>query len=145
MEYIGVVYMAELANCSNCNAVFAKSMRDICQACFHEEEAAFKIVYLYLTKRKNREATLNEIVEATEVEEKLIIKFIKERRLRTSQFPNLGYPCEKCGENIVTGKLCKHCSEELIADLEHDEQIKEREKEKEREKSQIYYSITKDR
>src|SRR5690625_6316215 len=75
--------MHELANCANCNQVFVKTVRDICRDCYEAEEKAFEIVYRFLSKRKNREATLKEIVEATEVEESLIIKFIKEKRLRT--------------------------------------------------------------
>lgn len=138
--------MAELANCSRCGAVFVKSVRDICQECYKEEEAAFQTVYQFLKQRKNREATLTEIVEATGVEEELIIKFIKEKRLRKSQFPKLGYPCEKCGTSIVTGKLCRNCSEELKKDLERYEKLerlnKERDKE-EKEQVHTYFSIDK--
>src|SRR5690625_242865 len=108
--------MTELGNCERCGAVFAKGIRDICQKCYREEEAAFKTVYSFLTKRKNREATLAEIVRATEVEEELIIKFMKENRLRTSMFPKLAYPCEKCGTNIVEGRLCASCSSQIKSD-----------------------------
>src|SRR5690625_303533 len=106
--------MGELANCENCNAVFVKTVRNICQECFNEEEKAFEIVYRFLMRRKNRQATIMEIVDATGVEENLIIKFIKEKRLRTTQFPNLSYPCEKCGKPINTGKLCNDCSDDMI-------------------------------
>ncbi|WP_099159873.1 TIGR03826 family flagellar region protein [Virgibacillus ndiopensis] len=137
--------MAELANCNRCDAVFVKSIRDICQNCYREEENAFERVYSFLRQRKNREATLMEIVEATEVEEDLIIKFIKEKRLRTSQFPKLAYPCEQCGKNITSGKLCSTCSQDLLNDLEKHEQIEKRvneHKEKDKE-THIYYSIEK--
>src|SRR5690625_7876288 len=90
--------MIELGNCAQCGEVFAKSLRDICPRCYREEEEAFEIVYRFLMKRKNREATMNEIVEATKVKEELIIKFIKQKRLRTSQFPQLAYPCEMRSE-----------------------------------------------
>lgn len=109
--------MAELANCTRCNAVFLRGIRDICQNCYKEEEAAFQTVYRFLKERKNREATLLEIVESTGVEETYITKFIKERRLLPSEFPKLAYPCEKCGTNIVKGKLCLSCTEELKKDL----------------------------
>src|SRR5690625_5510094 len=87
--------MIELGNCAQCGEVFAKSLRDICPRCYRDEEEAFEIVYRFLMKRKNREATMNEIVEATKVKEELIIKFIKQKRLRTSQFPQLAYPDRK--------------------------------------------------
>lgn len=135
--------MAELANCTRCDAVFVKSIREICQNCYKEEEKAFDTVYRFLRVRQNREATLLEIVEATEVEEELIIKFIKEKRLRTSQFPKLAYPCEKCGGNILSGKLCAACSKELINDLEQHEkrEIRKNELKEKVKETQIYYSI----
>jgi len=138
--------MSELANCSRCNAVFIKTIRDICQTCYREEEEAFNTVFRFLSKRENREATLAEIVEATGVEEELIIKFVKEKRLLTSQFPKLSYPCEKCGEQIVTGKLCADCKETLLKEIERHEQIEARQKDVAREESErtsVYYTIDK--
>ncbi|PAV31075.1 hypothetical protein CIL05_04700 [Virgibacillus profundi] len=136
--------MAELANCSRCNTVFVKGVRDICQNCYKEEEKAFDIVYRFLRQRKNREATMVEIVKATGVEEELIIKFIKENRLRTSEFPKLAYPCERCGTHIVTGKLCESCTKEIRNDLERHEEIEkiaEANLNNEKKKSAIYYNF----
>lgn len=135
----------ELANCAHCGAVFAKGMRDICQKCYHEEEEAFKKVYKFLSNRKNREATIIEIVDGTGVEEELIIKFIKEKRLRASEFPNLTYACEKCGNPIIEGKLCQACKEDLINAIEYHDQITAKEEElKSRQSEQIvYYSVNK--
>lgn len=135
--------MAELANCSRCDAVFVKNIRNICQNCYKIEEAAFKTVYEFLRVRKNREATMREIVEATKVEESLIIKFTKEKRLITSQFPNLAYPCNKCGSNILTGNICNNCSDELQKDLIHHDEIEKKSQENQRiekQKSNTYYS-----
>lgn len=137
--------MNELGNCARCGAVFAKNIRDVCQKCHREEEDAFKTVYRFLTKRKNREATINEIVEATEVEEELIIKFIKEKRLRASQFPKLAYPCEKCGADINEGKLCGSCSDRIKSELKQFDDMQQREKErKEREHQSVYFTMNKD-
>lgn len=133
--------MGELANCSRCGTVFVKSARDICQSCFRQEEKDFDTVYAFLRKRKNREATLSEIVEATGVEEILITKFIKEKRLRTSQFPKLSYPCEKCHAPIVTGKICDACTEKLKSDLDIHDKIEEKSNEKSRENENVYYSF----
>lgn len=139
--------MTELGNCARCGAVFAKGIRDICQNCYREEEEAFKTVYRFLTKRKNREATLPEIVEATGVEEDLIIKFMKQNRLRASQFPKLAYPCEKCGNNIIEGRLCASCSNKIKTDMQLHEEMEEREaKRKERQEHEaVYYTINKDK
>ncbi|WP_163970553.1 TIGR03826 family flagellar region protein [Oceanobacillus halotolerans] len=136
--------MGELANCSRCGALFVKNIRDICRDCYKKEEADFETVYSFLRKRENREATLKEIVEATGVDEDIIIKFIKEKRLRTSQFPKLAYPCERCGVDIVRGKLCGKCSDEILQGLSHQEMLEKKKKEKEK-RTNIYYAINRDK
>src|SRR5690625_899043 len=97
--------MAELANCINCGVVFVKNIRNICRNCFEAEEKAFETVYQFLLPRKNRQATIIDIVDATGVEEKLIIKFMKEKRLRTSDFPMLAYGCDRCGKDRKSTRL----------------------------------------
>lgn len=139
--------MVELGNCARCGAVFAKGIREICPACYYKEEEAFKIVYQFIRKRENREATLSEIVKATGVDEELIIKFIKEKRLQASQFPKLAYPCERCGVDIVTGRLCHNCSSEIMTEYEKYEQLEKqkralKQKELDDQRS-IYYSFDK--
>jgi len=137
----------ELANCVRCGSVFAKGLRNICKKCYQEEEDAFQAVYKFLTVRKNRQATILEIVDATDVDEDLIIKFIKEKRLRASDFPNLMYPCEKCGNPILDGKLCNTCRERLISDMEQYDELEEKAealRESEQVKS-VYYAVDKDR
>ena len=128
--------MAELTNCARCDAVFVKEIRDICRNCYNKEEKAFQTVYQFLRQRKNREATMTEIVEATGVKEAWISKFIKEKRLLTSQFPKLNYPCEKCSSPIIRGRLCSSCSEELKEDLKLHEKQKKQQNER---KQKTYY------
>lgn len=138
--------MAELANCSRCGKVFAKTIRDLCHDCYKEEERNFEKVYSFLRQRKNRTATLHEIVDATGIEEDLIIKFIKEKRLRVSQFPNLAYPCARCGTYIVQGTICAACSHELKSELEKQEELEKQlaeRYEKERQHENVYYTINK--
>ena len=121
--------MPDLVNCANCDSIMvANQFRDICQDCYKEEEKQFETVHKYMRKRENRAATMDQIVEATEVPEELLLKFIKNGRIQVKQFPNLGYPCDKCGSIIQTGKLCASCAAELrkeIAIHENEEQRKE--------------------
>lgn len=134
--------MAELANCPNCGEVFVKSIRNICQECFYEEEKAFETVYRYIRQKKNREATITEISEATGVEEQLIIKFIKENRIRAVNFPNLNYPCERCHQPIAQGRLCQSCSDGLKHDLKREEEWQREQSEK---NHHVTYHAYKDR
>lgn len=135
--------MAELANCSRCGKVYVKTIRDVCHDCYKYEEEAFQKVYTFLREQRNREATMVEIVDQTGVEEELISKFVREGRLRPSEFPKLTYPCERCHSPIQSGRYCKSCMDELKKDLEiHEEQEKKAE---ERKRENIYVSFNKDR
>ncbi|GGM35466.1 hypothetical protein GCM10011351_21960 [Paraliobacillus quinghaiensis] len=138
--------MGELDNCSNCGKLFVKVTRNVCPDCVKEEEKKFQTVYDFMKKRVNRQATIPEIVEGTGVEEDLIIRFVKEKRLRASQFPNVTYPCEKCGKGIQEGKLCTTCSKELSADLAYQDEIDkvaDRNQTEENQKVRTYFSVDK--
>lgn len=137
--------MADLDNCSRCGVLFVRTTQSICQECRKEEEKQFQIVYNFMKKRANRQATIPEIVESTGVKEDLIFKFVKEKRLRSSQFPNLSYPCDRCGKEIMEGNLCTSCSNELSGDLKRQESIEaeNRRKEEERNRTQTYFAVDK--
>ncbi|GAA0285708.1 flagellar operon protein (TIGR03826 family) [Gracilibacillus halotolerans] len=131
--------MAQLANCTRCGKLYAKTVKDVCPDCVKEYEKMFEIVYTFLRKRENRQATIPEIVEATGVEEKVILQFVKEKRLRQSQFPNLSYPCERCGNPIVEGKLCSSCVGNLQSELEKHQEEDKRKRE-EAAKTRTYFT-----
>ncbi|GAA0484877.1 membrane protein [Salinibacillus aidingensis] len=133
--------MGELANCPNCGALFVKGARSVCDQCYKEEEAAFEKVYSYIRKKENRRATLSEVAEATGVEERLIMKFVKERRLHTSQFPNLAYDCERCGNPIQEGKICGNCRDELQRDLAREEAAESIKEQQGKDKSRTYFNV----
>ncbi|MBD8071392.1 TIGR03826 family flagellar region protein [Bacillus sp. PS06] len=120
--------MSELANCPNCGAVFVRNtIREVCETCYKKEEIHFKTVYEFIRKRENRTATIPEVVEATGVEEELIYRFIRIGKLQVAQFPNIGYPCSKCGTLIREGKLCGDCTGGLrkqISQLEREDEHK---------------------
>jgi flagellar operon protein (TIGR03826 family) len=128
-----------LENCPNCGRLFAKNpFRDICESCYREEEKAFEKVYHFLRKRENRMATMAQIADATGVKESLLMKFIKSGRLQLAQFPNLGYPCDRCGTLIREGRLCVNCSKDLNKQFEMLQ--KEEEMKKQRHVEKIYYT-----
>lgn len=138
--------MGELANCLKCNALFLKTkFRDICDACYKEEENDYQTVYSFLKKRENRTATLLEVVEGTGVSEDLLLKFIRQRRLQLANFPNLGYPCEKCGEVIQEGKLCVPCAKELRTEIEKLKKYDDHQKANEDKWSTYYANKTKNK
>ncbi|WP_423408252.1 TIGR03826 family flagellar region protein [Heyndrickxia sp. MSNUG] len=116
----------DLSNCPECGEIYIKSkFREVCEKCWREEEAAYDTVYKFMRKRENRAATMLQVVESTGVSEVLILKFIKNGKLQITQFPNLGYPCDKCGKIIRTGKLCEGCASEILEDLKNHEREEE--------------------
>lgn len=118
--------MAQLENCPNCGEIYVKNQyRDVCQKCYKEEEQAYDNVYQFMRKRENRAATMLQVVDATGIEEELLLKFIRTGRLKVTNFPNLGYPCDKCGSIIRTGKLCEPCALELKKELDQHNQEEE--------------------
>ncbi|WP_229720031.1 TIGR03826 family flagellar region protein [Oceanobacillus neutriphilus] len=137
----GETRMGELANCERCDRVFVKQLRDICNDCYKKEEEDFRSVYNFLRKRENRTATIGQIVEATDVDETLIQKFIREKRLQPSHFPNLSYPCERCQRPITEGTICDSCQNELKEDLVRYDAVKSaEEKALDAERETTYYA-----
>ena len=117
--------MGELANCPKCNSLFVHTqLRTVCDKCFKEEEKDYETVYQFLRKRENRKAELDVVVEATGVSKELILKFIRQGRIMLSNFPNLGYPCEKCGKTIREERLCNDCKNDIHKQLNQIEQEK---------------------
>lgn len=111
--------MAELINCSVCQAICLKEhVSDICPSCYKKEEAVYQRVQRFLKRREHRTATNAQVVEKTGIELKLLYRFMKTGRLRIIGYPNLSYPCERCETMIRKGRLCETCMDKLTADLE---------------------------
>lgn len=108
----------QLANCPKCGKLFVKGIRDICPACHREEEEAFAKVVAYLRDPEHKGATIYEVSEATGVSVKLITKFIRQGRISLKNSPNLGYPCESCGELTTEGNLCPSCRAKFTASVQ---------------------------
>ncbi|MFD2214830.1 TIGR03826 family flagellar region protein [Metabacillus endolithicus] len=136
--------MGELANCPNCDTLFVQTQfRTVCDKCYKEEEKKYETVYAFLRKRDNRKALLDEVVEGTGVSKDLILKFIRTGRIQLSSFPNLGYPCEKCGTLIRSDRLCGNCSNDIkkqLNQVEQEAQISERNKQQISPKASTFYS-----
>lgn len=136
--------MADLQNCPNCGKLFVKALRHVCDACAREVETKFDRVYRFIRKRENRQASMDEVNEGTGVEKDLIVQFIREGRLHLARFPNLSYPCEKCGANIREGRLCTSCRDDIHAglkSLEKESAYQERQKKKEQARYQTYNTL----
>lgn len=133
--------MEELTNCPNCNEIFMKNkFRDVCPKCWKQEEEDYDKVYKFMRKRENRAATIEQVVTQTGVKEETLLKFIKKGRIQLTNFPNLGYPCDKCGRIIRTGKICEKCTNELREDLKTFQSEEKRKQELLKKEKATYYS-----
>ncbi|GEL07636.1 TIGR03826 family flagellar region protein [Salisediminibacterium halotolerans] len=136
--------MADLSNCPECGKLFVKAMRPVCEECARKREEQFELVSGYMRKRENRQASLEDVHAHTGVDKDVIIQFLREGRLRLSQFPNLAFPCEKCGADIREGRICAACRKEIndgIAASEREKSFQERKDEQERAKVQTYSTL----
>ncbi|MFT8391448.1 MAG: TIGR03826 family flagellar region protein [Sporolactobacillus sp.] len=109
--------MAELANCTGCGKVFVRVASPFCPDCLKEQDRLFDLVYKYITAKAHRMAGVQEVHEETGVSLELIYQWIREGRLKTSLFPNLGYPCKSCGRLIQSGVVCADCRTTIESEI----------------------------
>ena len=135
--------MSQLDNCPNCGLIYVKNaFREVCEACYKEEEEQYQTVYKYIRQRENRMARLGQVVEGTGVAESLILKFIRKGRIQLAHFPNLGYPCDRCGRIIREDKLCVSCKKDIHGQLSQMDREEERQR-KIRSEGRTYQAIDK--
>jgi flagellar operon protein (TIGR03826 family) len=130
-----------LANCPRCGRVFAKGIKDVCPVCIQEIEKEYQKCAEYL--REHRGTTIYELSEQTGVSIRQITRFIREGRISLVDAPNLGYPCETCGELIREGSLCAACRKRLTRDIQFFQDQEERARELQKQMQESVYQIRK--
>ncbi len=102
----------ELKNCEKCGRLFAYTGSNLCTRCnIGDEENDFKKVRDYLYAHPG--ATIIEVSEETGVEEKLILKFLRDSRIEIREEDNVLLDCERCGVPIRSGRYCDSCTAAL--------------------------------
>lgn len=84
------------------------------------EEDIFSELHHFLLRKNNRQLTNDEIVALTGISSDLLYKWVKTGKLKTSIFPNLGAPCERCGK-ITQAKICVNCASTIVNTLKQEE------------------------
>ena len=105
----------KVKNCPHCGKLFADYGAHMCRDC--EDKMREKEAEVVNYVRDHPKAKVLEITEATGCSEQLIKKLIREGRFEQVGV-KMTYPCEKCGEPIITGKLCQNCQEKIRNDLQ---------------------------
>jgi uncharacterized OB-fold protein len=105
----------KIKNCPNCGKLYAEIGRKMCPDCYDKELEKEGDVIAYV--REHKGAKIPEIVKETGANETMIKRLIREGRFEQVGI-KMTYPCEKCGEPIITGKLCQNCQEKIRNDLQ---------------------------
>ncbi|MGN0326621.1 MAG: flagellar protein [Lachnospiraceae bacterium] len=98
-------------NCRKCGRMFNYvSGPPICGKCREQAEEQFQVVKKYIEEHKT--ATIPQIVEDCQVDQKLIHQWIREERLSFADDSPIKIKCEICGATISTGRYCEKCKKE---------------------------------
>ncbi|HNT36402.1 MAG TPA: hypothetical protein PKH07_15555 [bacterium] len=95
----------------------------ICPECLKEEEEILTQVQHYL--RDHPKESLDEVVEALDVDKALIMKFIREKRLIISAGSSVRLTCSSCGAPVLSGTLCRACQARLTGGASPSSESKE--------------------
>lgn len=108
-------------NCRKCGRMFNYvSGPPICGKCREQAEEQFQVVKKYIEEHKT--ATIPQIVEDCQVDQKLIHQWIREERLSFADDSPIKIKCEICGAMISTGRYCEKCKKETVhsfSDISH--------------------------
>lgn len=108
--------MPDLRNCPTCGKVFVKINRNMCPDCIDKEEKEFELVRKYL--KDNPGASIEEICEITGVDEKKILRWMRDGRIEVLFGGGaVGLSCKRCGAIISIGNLCGNCIKLLSGEM----------------------------
>lgn len=105
----------DFKKCRKCGNIFRSMGNPLCSNCLNRIEDEFKLIKDFLYKNPN--ATVQEIANELNIDEKPILNFIKEGRLEM-KVADGSVTCDKCGIPITSGRLCKACSGKLSNKLQ---------------------------
>ena len=103
--------LENVSECLLCGKPFMKfGRKQICRDCEYKEEEYFQKVREYLYDYPN--ASVEEVSQQTEVNDKIIVDWVKEGRLERAGL-TMSYPCQMCGKSIHSGRVCHSCQSDL--------------------------------
>ena len=106
----------KIKNCPVCGKLYSEIGRKMCPDCYEKQLDKETEVVNYV--RDHKGAKIPEIIEATGAHESMIKRLIREGRFEQIGI-KMTYPCEKCGEPIIMGKLCQNCQDKIKKDLQN--------------------------
>ncbi len=103
---------SKLKNCAKCGRVFQAEEigQKYCTRCRGDEDDMFLAAREYIYD--NPDTNIMEVSEELDIDEDLILKWLRQGRLKLKG-EGVGYPCDRCGKSIQTGRFCDACQAEL--------------------------------
>jgi hypothetical protein len=98
--------------------MFRKSLEHkVCPACLDADQDAYTRIAAWLSEHPG--ATLQEVAAATEVEEKVVLRLLRDGRLTVLEHLHADdHPrCRRCDTRIARGVMCGPCAEIFGASL----------------------------
>ena len=106
----------EVKNCRKCGKMFNYiGGQQICPACKEVAEKKFQEVKEYV--REHKAASMTQICEDCDVENKQVQQWVREERLVFSDESPIKLSCELCGTQIKTGRYCDKCKKETANNI----------------------------
>lgn len=106
----------EVKNCRMCGRLFNYiGGQRICPDCKKKLEEKFQEVKNYI--RENQKASMNQIAEDNDVEVQQIQQWVREERLQFTEDSPIKLTCENCGAEILTGRFCEKCKNDMASNL----------------------------
>ncbi|MEA5058890.1 MAG: MerR family transcriptional regulator [Clostridia bacterium] len=100
----------QLMKCKWCGRPFQSIGVGFCPKCLQELDDQYKPVRDYLYDNPN--ATIDEVVEATGVSQRVILYYLRDGRLQMVNSSGL-LRCEQCGAPINSGRFCEKCTNKV--------------------------------
>lgn len=113
----------QLANCRQCGDIFFRHGGNRrCPTCIQAEEDAYRTVVAHV--RETSERSIPRIAEATGVDRRLIIRWLRQKRLAFDVVPG-ELQCRRCGVSVAGGTFCDSCRQALAAEVAEQRRLME--------------------
>jgi uncharacterized protein len=103
---------SDYKQCKLCGKIYKNAGSFFCPNCARDVDKHFRTVKDFIYKNPN--VTVTELVDGTEIDERIILYFLREGRLEMMDAGEF-LKCDTCGAPITTGRICSKCAEGLSA------------------------------
>ena len=103
----------EVRTCKNCGRLYnyIGKITPVCPVCMKELEEKFEACRKFI--KENPGANIQKVSDETGVSMRMLKQWVREERLSFAEGTLVGIECENCGANILTGRFCQKCKQNL--------------------------------